>query len=103
MSGDSPWQLEDFLLRFDSWVSDEAPTDDLRLHVLDWVFTRTSDPFSGARRVPDFADYWQAVLPHSEHFDDALERCAVVCLFWIDVRRRAVRCDRIASLTLPIE
>jgi len=67
--------------RFDAWVNQEQPLDDLRVYVLDWIFTRSRDPYADARRVPGFADYWQAVIPRSEHFDDNAERCAVMCLF----------------------
>ena len=70
--------------------------------MIDWIFTRITDPFVNARRVEGFEDYWQAVVPRSEHFDDDAERCGVVCLYWLDVQRRIVRCDRFASLGLPI-
>ena len=102
MTGPQPWTLQDFLPRFDAWVDQEQPLDDLRVYVLDWIFTRLRDPYTDARRVPGFADSWQAVIPSSEHFDDHAERCAVVCLFWLDATARIVRCDRIASLSLPI-
>lgn len=45
----------------------------------------------------------QAVVPGSHHFDDHAERCAVVCLYWVDALSRRVRCDQIASLSLPVE
>ncbi len=102
MTGPQPWTLQDFLPRFDVWVDQEYPQDDLRVYVLDWIFTRLRDPYTDARRVPGFSDYWQAVIPSSEHFDDHAEPCAVVCLFWLDDNARIVRCDRIASLSLPI-
>jgi hypothetical protein len=98
-----PWTLLDFLLRLDNWIEREQPLDDLRLHVTDWIFTRIRDPYADARRVPDFADYWQSLVPASEHFDDSAERCGVVCMYWVDPATRTVRCDQIASLSLPIE
>ena len=103
MNGPQPWTLQDFLPRFDAWVDQERPLDELRVYVLDWIFTRSRDPYADARRVAGFSDYWQAVIPRSEHFDDHAERCAVVCLFWLDAAVRIVRCDRIADLSLPIE
>jgi hypothetical protein len=98
----SDWVLLDFLPKLDEWVAAETPRDDVRIVVTDWIFTRVADPFANARRVEGFPDYWQAVVPDSEHLDDNVELCGVVCLFWIDVRGRSVRCDRIASLSLPI-
>lgn len=102
MTAPQPWTLQDFLLRFDIWAEQEHPLDELRVHVLDWIFSRTSDPYADARRAPGFADYWHAVVPHSEHFDDHGERCAVVCHYWLDPTARTVRCDGIASLSLPL-
>lgn len=103
MTDQPPWTLIDFLPKLDAWIDTERPTDELRVLVTDWIFTRITDPFANARRVPGFADYWQAVVPGSDHFDDFAERSGVVCLYWLDVRERSVRCDRIASLSLPIE
>ncbi len=103
MTAPQPWTPQDFLPRLDAWVEQEHPLDELRVHVLDWIFTRMRDPYADARRVPGFADYWQAVVPNSDHFDDHAERCAVVCLYWIDAVARTVRCDSFASLSLPIE
>ena len=102
MTRPQPWVLQDFVSRFDAWVDQEHPLDDLRVYVLDWIFSRVRDPYADARRVAGFADYWQAVVPGSEHFDDHGERCAVVCLFWLDASDRRVRCDQFASLSLPI-
>lgn len=95
--------LLDFLDRLDAWVAAEHPLEDLRLLVTYRIFTRSRDPFADARRIAGLADYWQAVIPHSDHFDDHAARCGVLCLFWVDVRRRSVRCDRFASLSLPID
>ena len=63
----------------------------------------TRDPYADARRVPGFADYWQAVLPGSGHFDAHGERCAVICLYWLDAEARTIRCDRLASPSLPTD
>jgi len=100
VTGPQPWNLQDCLPRFDAWVNQEQPLDDLPVYVLDWIFTHSRDSYADARPVPGFADYWQAVIPRSEHFDDNAERCAVVCLFWLDASARSVRCDRVASLSL---
>lgn len=103
MTNASPsWMLSDFLPRLDRWADQEQPLDELRLEATAWILSRASDPFSGAQRVEGFADYWQAVVPNSEHFDNYAERSCVVCLFWIDVASRSVRCDSFASLSLPI-
>jgi hypothetical protein len=97
------WELVDFLPRLDDWITAEHPLQELTLLVTDWIFTRLGDPFANARRVEGFADYWQAVVPNSDHFDDYAERSGVVCLYWVDVEARTVRCDRIATLSLPID
>ena len=96
------WLLQGFIARLDAWVDAAQPLDELRVLVTDWVFTRMSDPFANARRVQGFEDYWQAVIPGSDHFDGYAERCGVVCLYWLDVSSRTVVCDRIASLSLPL-
>ena len=103
MTDQQPWALQDFLPRLDEWIAREQPLDELQVRVLDWIFTRMHDPFADARRVEGFADYWQARIPNTEHFDDHAERCAVVCLYWLDVAARTARCDQFASLSLPIE
>jgi hypothetical protein len=97
------WELVDFLPRLDDWIATEHPLQELTPLVIDWIFTRLSDPFGNARRVDGFADYWQAVVPDSDHFDDYAERSGVVCLYWVDVAARSIRCDRIATLSLPID
>jgi hypothetical protein len=97
------WELVDFLPRLDDWIAAEHPLEELTFLVTDWIFTRLSDPFANARRVEGFADYWQAVVPNSDHFDDYAERSGVVCLYWVDVTAGTVRCDRIATLSLPID
>jgi hypothetical protein len=102
VSDQPAWTLLDFLPKLDAWIAQESPLEDLRVFVTDWIFTRSNDPFDNARRVAGFADYWQAVIPNSEHFDDYAERCGVICLYWIDVSARSVRCDRFASLSLPL-
>ena len=103
MTDKPAWTLLEFLPQLDAWIAAEHPLPELGVLVTDWIFTRISDPFGNARRVPGFADYWQAVVPGSDHFDDFAERSGVVCLFWIDVTDGTVRCDRFASLSLPIE
>jgi len=50
-----------------------------------------------------FADYWLAVVPGSDHFDDYAERSGVICLYWLDAMDRTVRCDRFTTLSLPVE
>lgn len=83
--------LLDFLPKLDAWIERECPLDELRVFVTDWIFTRVSNPFDNARRVTGFADSWRAVIANSDHFDDHAERCAVICLHWIDVSTRSVR------------
>lgn len=103
MSDQPAWTLLEFLPKLDAWITAEHPLPELRVLITDWIFTRISDPFGNARRVPGFADYWQVVVPGSDHFDDFAERSGVVCLYWIDVTDRTVRCDRFATLSLPID
>ena len=101
MTDPAGWTLQNFLPCLDAWTQLERPLDELRRHVTRWIFTRHDDPMANARRVAGFADLWEAVIPDSEHFDDNLSRCAVVCFYWVDVAGRTVRCDSFASLSLP--
>lgn len=102
MTAQPDWTLQDFVSELDAWVEAEHPTDDLRVLVTNWIFTRISDPFVNARRVAGFEDYWEVVVPHSDHFDDCAQRCGVICLYWLNVGARTVCCDRFASLSLPV-
>jgi len=74
------WTLLEFVPKLDEWIAIEHPLPELRVLLTDWIFTRVSDPFANARRVVGFADYWLAVVPGSDHFDDYAERSGVICL-----------------------
>lgn len=87
-----------FLEQLDSWIERETPGDDLRLIVTVWVLSRGDDPYVGVRREPGFENLWFGPVAGSE---DGSGR-VVACSYWIDETRRVVRCDSIATLSLPL-
>jgi hypothetical protein len=91
------YQLQRFEELFDEWVGLERPDADLRIRVLDWIFTRIDRPYDGARREATLPNLWYAVVPGSLRGTEV-----VVCSFWIWESDRQVRCDRIATLTWPV-
>lgn len=93
-----PWRLVNFLDRLDLWIGLEAPPKEIRRLVTSWIFTRTDDPYQGARREPGFPNLWFCPIPRSEH----KERNAVCCSYWIDEHNHVVRCDSFATLSRPV-
>lgn len=99
MRGSAPsWQLAGFLERLDDWVAREAPPEDVRLIVTAWILSRLDDPYQGVRRAAGFPNLWYGVVPKSDYGSDLV----VVCSYWIEESKRAVRCDDFASLTRPV-
>lgn len=92
------WHLEGFLDRLDHWINTESPSEDLRLTVTAWVLTRYDDPYQGMRREPGFDNLWFGPVPRSQHN----QTYVVVCSYWIEEQPHTVRCDSIATLTLPL-
>jgi hypothetical protein len=92
-----PWKLQDFEDRFDEWLAQETTHFDLRWTVLSWVFTRSEDPYQGARRADGFPNLWFAVIPLTSHGGSS-----VVCRYWISESERSIRCDGFATLSEPI-
>jgi hypothetical protein len=64
---ESAWTLHRFIERFDDWTAREGPSVDLRYVVLNWIFSRSENPFAGARRQPGFENLWFAVIPDSQN------------------------------------
>jgi hypothetical protein len=91
------WRLEDFEARLDQWIASEKPADDVRLLVTAWVLSRFDDPYAGVRREPEFENLWFGPVPGSVR-----EGTVVACSYWIFETRRAVRCNSIATLNLPV-
>jgi len=89
--------LEGFEEAFEIWVAQESPNDALRLLVLDWLFTRLEDPFVGVRRQPSFENLWFGPVPGSLR-----SGTVVACSYWIFESTRALRCNSIATLSLPL-
>ena len=94
-----PWHLEGFGNRLDEWIDVEGPGDWLRMLVGNWVLSRIDDPYGGLRREPHFDNLWFGVIPGS--LDD--DGTVVACSLWISETTHSVRCDRIATLSWPIE
>ena len=97
MSGaPSDWKLVRFLEVMDAWIEREAPDDDTRLVVIDWVMNRYDDPYRGMRREPGLPNLWYGPVPGTES-DDTV----VVCSYWIFESTRTVRCNDICALRQP--
>lgn len=67
MTAQPDWTLQDFVSEPDAWVEAEHPTDELRVLVTNWIFTRISDPFVNARRVADRCGKQPTVFAQSRH------------------------------------
>ena len=93
-----PWALEGFIERLDEWIERENPSVDLRLLTTAWVMTRTEDPYAGVRREPDFDNLWFGPVPRTV----TPEGTVVACSYWIFETAHVVRCDSVATLTLPL-
>lgn len=94
----SGWHLDGFLERLDHWVDAEAPSDDLRFIVTEWIITRQDDPYHGVRREPGFANLWFGMIPDSHDGTGHV----VTCAYWIEETRHTLRCDSFATLRWPV-
>jgi hypothetical protein len=97
MTDGTRWSLEGFEEALDIWAERESPDIDLRLVVTSWVFARHGDPYVGVRREAGFDNLWFGAVPGSIR-----DQKVVVCSYWIIESARTVRCDSIATLSLPI-
>lgn len=70
----------------------------LRVLVLNWLLSRIDDPYDGLRRQPDFDNLWFGVVPGSLHSGEV-----IACSLWVFEQNHSVRCDRIATLSWPVE
>jgi hypothetical protein len=91
------WKLLRFPEAIDAWVQREAPKDDVRLMVLDWVMGRHDDPYLGMRREVDFGNLWFGPIPGTQ-----ADGAVVTCSYWVYEATRIVRCNAISTLSLPI-
>jgi hypothetical protein len=98
MRNGTGWILEGFGEALDIWGEREPPDIDLRLVVTAWVFSRHDDPYVGVRREAGFDNLWFGPVPGSVHGDQKV----VACAYWIMESTRTVRCDSIATLSLPM-
>jgi hypothetical protein len=92
----SRWILERFGECLDQWIDSEAPPQDVRLVVTEWVLSRFDDPYNGVRREQGFENLWYGTVPRSRHGGEA-----VLCAYWVNEREHMVVCESIATLTLP--
>lgn len=92
------WRLIGFEERLDEWAELEGSADWLLMLVLNWLLSRIDDPYDGLRRQPDFDNLWFGVVPGS--FNDDM---VVVCSLWVFEGTHTLRCDRIATLSWPVE
>jgi hypothetical protein len=92
----SPWVLDEFVPRLDSWIAQDNPDQTLRVQAYQWIFTRYDDPYQGAERAEGFDNLWFVQVPGTQRGDRIL-----TCSFWIHERERRVECDSFAVLSLP--
>jgi len=97
-AGAPQWKLEGFEEALDRWIATETPDQSLRIVVTQWVLTRFDDPYIGVWRADGFENLWFGTVPTSLHGDDMV----VTCSYWIYEGEHRVRCDSIATLSLPI-
>lgn len=82
------------------WEKNEpisAISGDRRYAVLDWMISRGTDPYAGARREDVAENYWLAKIPQTFH-----DGQMVVCTFYVYEETRTVRCDMLVTLSLPV-
>jgi hypothetical protein len=91
------WKLVAFSERFEDWVTREAPSQDLLIHVGSWIFGRADDPYEGAKRAAGFENLWFIPIPGA--YDKA--GAIVTCSYWIEETNNIVRCNSIAALNPP--
>ncbi|MDN5916948.1 MAG: hypothetical protein L0I76_17890 [Pseudonocardia sp.] len=97
-NGERPWRLERFIDELDAWILREDPSEDISLIVLPWIMSRTDDPYLGVRREQTLDNLWFGAIPGSEDGNGQV----VACSYWLFERERVVRCNSIASLSLPL-
>lgn len=97
------WALKRFVAEFELWAGESVdaiaqyPPDDaeaaIRITVLNWVFTRQEDPYSGAVREPGLGNWWRARIPNT--MDGHREM--VYCTYQIFEDLRVVYCRGFAT------
>jgi hypothetical protein len=92
------WRLTRFGEHLDVWAKIESQDVDMRLVVIDWIMTRTDDPYAGVRREPGFENLWFGRIPRT--MDD--QGSMVTCSYFIFESTRIVRCNGIGRLNLPL-
>lgn len=92
------WQLENFGEALDRWIDTQQPSADLRLIVTEWVLSRFDDPYRGVHRVAGFDNLWYGQVPRTLHG----AHLVVTCSYWITETEKVVRCDNLATLSLPL-
>ena len=92
-----PWELEDFLLKFDRWVERDRPSPDWSLAVMLWIHQRQIDPFGGAT-YEQHTDTWFAIV------GDASDERFATCVNYLVTDRagQRIRCSEIAPLRKPV-
>lgn len=60
------WRLKGFGDRLDVWAQDQDPSDELRQHVVRWIFTRFDDPYRGVTRHEFATNLWWGRTTYGE-------------------------------------
>ncbi|CCG05788.1 hypothetical protein [Blastococcus saxobsidens] len=119
------WTPQGFEQCLQTWDDFERPDDDLRLFVVEWIFSRLYDPYQGVKTgarvhepvvgrrardlprrrqggrlqlLPEFTNLWWGAVPGTFHDDGRV----VVCSYWVVESEQVVRCESLASLSWPV-
>lgn len=91
------WKLERFPEIFDRWVQVWSPSDDLRVIVFDWIFTRQDDPYQEMRREEQIPNLWFGPIPGTDE-----PPVVVTCSYYVYDRVKVVRAHDICPLNRPL-
>jgi hypothetical protein len=94
-----PWSLLDVEDVWSRWCQIDEPSQDLRFHVLDWLFTRRETPRLGLRRDPAIRDLWFGEIPGTRDEGQFVVLSAALFVF---ETTRTVKLDSIAWLSWPL-
>lgn len=95
----SEYKLLGFKEWLEIWEKNEplsAISGDRRVAVLNWMLSRGTDPYAGARRESVAPNCWSAKIPGTVHNGQV-----VVCTYFIYEATGTVRCDMLVTLGLP--
>jgi hypothetical protein len=91
------WILDKFEERFEAWIDQQMPAEDVIWTVGEWIMSLSENPYRAATRQPDFENMWYCALPETRR-----RGAVVACWYWIREMDRTVQCCGLATLKEPI-